>query len=971
MSAYLSYSARGAGGGGGGVTSLNSLTGALTLSAGTGVSITDNGVNMITITNSGVVSFNTRTGAVTLSGTDVTTALGYTPENAANKGIANGYASLDSGGKVPVSQLPNSIMEYQGTWSAATNTPTLVNGVGSAGDVYINQAAGTVDFGAGPITFAIGDWVVYDGSVWQKSINSNAVASVFGRTGAVTAQSGDYTTAQVTESGNLYFTDARAIAAPLTGYVSGAGTVSATDSILQAIQKLNGNIGALVTGVSSVNSLGGALTIAAGTSGTDFAVSALGSTITLDLPTASASARGALSSADWSTFNSKQAALTFSTGLTNSANTITNNLSVGVAGGQSVIGGTASGDNLTLSSTANATKGNIVLGSLSAYDEVNDRLGIGTTSPASKIDIRTNALGVTQTATSGLALANTTAASSGNQQISPAVRFSSNGWGTTAGTSQDVSFRAYSKPVQGTTPSGQLIIERSINGGAYTNVLNLDSTANLTVTSSQMAPNTSFTYSSGGSTTLQSFATTRMTANGSAAQFDIINDGQTKLTQSVTGSNSTAGLQILPTWNTSGSPTALLVNATNTASGASTLLADFQVGGVSQFKVDKTGVVTLASALPISSGGTGQTTKAAAFDALSPMTTGGDLIYGGASGTGTRLANGSAGQVLTSSGGTSAPSWQTPTGVNQSYLLNNLGLSTSVGSNNLTIALKQADGSSDPSGAAPVQIGFRSSTAADGAYNVRSVSSALSIVVPSGTTLGTVNGAAEYIYIYAIDNAGTVELAVSVGAYYDTGTLVSTTAISGGASRKTLYSTTARSNVPIRFIGRIKITEATAGTWASNATEISDVPFSQNTVMARYSTAAGQTVNSGALDIVNFGTKVYDTHSAVTTGGSWNFSAPFPGRYRFSVTITWASASYSSGQTQNLFAYKNGSAYSEAFLRNAAAVSGTLGVYLTDAIELAAGDTIDFRIAHSEGSSRSLTTSATQNFCAVEWIGPI
>lgn len=61
--------------------------------------------------------------------------------------------------------------------------------------------------------------------------------------------------------------------------------------------------------------------------------------------------------------------------------------------------------------------------------------------------------------------------------------------------------------------------------------------------------------------------------------------------------------------------------------------------------------------LAIGGGGTGQTTKAAAFDALQPMTTGGDLIYGGASGTGTRLANGSAGQFLKSQGTTLAPIW--------------------------------------------------------------------------------------------------------------------------------------------------------------------------------------------------------------------------------------------------------------------------------------------------------------------------
>ncbi len=58
------------------------------------------------------------------------------------------------------------------------------------------------------------------------------------------------------------------------------------------------------------------------------------------------------------------------------------------------------------------------------------------------------------------------------------------------------------------------------------------------------------------------------------------------------------------------------------------------------------------------------TTKSTSFDNLSPMSAGGDIIYGGASGTGTRLANGSAGQVLQSNGTTLAPSWVTNTGGN-------------------------------------------------------------------------------------------------------------------------------------------------------------------------------------------------------------------------------------------------------------------------------------------------------------------
>src|SRR5581483_6779113 len=90
-----------------------------------------------------------------------------------------------------------------------------------------------------------------------------------------------YTTAQVTESGNLYFTNARAIAAALTGYVSGAGTISAADTVLSAIQKLNGNIAALVTGVSSFNSRTGAITPTTG----DYTVSQVTGAAPLASPT--------------------------------------------------------------------------------------------------------------------------------------------------------------------------------------------------------------------------------------------------------------------------------------------------------------------------------------------------------------------------------------------------------------------------------------------------------------------------------------------------------------------------------------------------------------------------------------------------------------------------------------------------------------------------------------------------------------
>lgn len=73
--------------------------------------------------------------------------------------------------------------------------------------------------------------------------------------------------------------------------------------------------------------------------------------------------------------------------------------------------------------------------------------------------------------------------------------------------------------------------------------------------------------------------------------------------------------------------------------------------------------VTLSSPVALTNGGTGTAAASAnaAFNALSPMTTGGDVIYGGASGAATRLINGTAGQVLTSAGTTLAPTWTTVT----------------------------------------------------------------------------------------------------------------------------------------------------------------------------------------------------------------------------------------------------------------------------------------------------------------------
>jgi hypothetical protein len=225
-------------------------------------------------------------------------------------------------------------VNYKGTWNASTNTPTLNNPPASStkGDYYVVSTAGT-QFS---ISFAVGDWIISNGTAWEKVDLTDAVSSVFGRTGAVVGASTDYSsvgltntaigasspstgafttvtasstiaatgavtgsnlsgtntgdqtitltggvtgsgtgsfaatvvtnanlTGDVTSVGNATtLTNAPVIAKVLTGYVSGAGTVAATDSILQAIQKLNGNdatnanLTGAVTSVGNATSLG-------------------------------------------------------------------------------------------------------------------------------------------------------------------------------------------------------------------------------------------------------------------------------------------------------------------------------------------------------------------------------------------------------------------------------------------------------------------------------------------------------------------------------------------------------------------------------------------------------------------------------------------------------------------------------------------------------------------------------------------
>lgn len=136
-------------------------------------------------------------------------------------------------------------------------------------------------------------------------------------------------------------------------------------------------------------------------------------------------------------------------------------------------------------------------------------------------------------------------------------------------------------------------------------------------------------------------------------------------------------------------------------------------------------------------------------------------------------------------------------------------ITASVGSNALTITLN------------PTILDFRSATIGSGTVNTRNIAAAISVVVSSGSTLGTTNAVQSRLAVLAIDNAGTVELAVvniAGGTSLDETGIISTTAEGGAGaadSATTIYSTTARSNVAYRVVGYVESTQATAGTWAT------------------------------------------------------------------------------------------------------------------------------------------------------------
>lgn len=111
-----------------------------------------------------------------------------------------------------ISSITNALgaLNYKGTWNALTNSPTLADGTGAKGDYYVTSTAGTQTFGGLLLFFGVGDWIVYNGAVWQRVEGGS-----------------DGNFANIT----LNSTDAGASAAPLLDLYRDSATPAASDTL--------------------------------------------------------------------------------------------------------------------------------------------------------------------------------------------------------------------------------------------------------------------------------------------------------------------------------------------------------------------------------------------------------------------------------------------------------------------------------------------------------------------------------------------------------------------------------------------------------------------------------------------------------------------------------------------------------------------------------------------------------------------
>ena len=219
---------------------------------------------------------------------------------------------------------------YQGTWNAATNTPTLTSSVGTKGYYYVVNVAGSTNLN-GITDWKLGDWAIFNGSTWEKVDNTDAVVSVNGYTGAVVLTFSDVGAPPATRTLTINGTefDLTANRSWTVGDVRtdqtysnpswitslGWNKITSTPTTLAGYGITDGasntttlTINGVTFDISANRTWNVGTVTSVGTSGPLTGGTITGSG-TIGITQSGASSNGFLSSTDWNTFNNKQGPL--------------------------------------------------------------------------------------------------------------------------------------------------------------------------------------------------------------------------------------------------------------------------------------------------------------------------------------------------------------------------------------------------------------------------------------------------------------------------------------------------------------------------------------------------------------------------------------------------------------------------------------------------------------------------------------
>lgn len=203
------------------------------------------------------------------------------------------------------------------------------------------------------------------------------------------------------------------------------------------------------------------------------------------------------------------------------------------------------------------------------------------------------------------------------------------------------------------------------------------------------------------------------------------------------------------------------------------------------------------------------------------------------------------------------------------------------------------------------------------------------------------------------------------------------TVYKNGSAFQTLAQTPAINNNSVTLVGQLKLNSGdfidfrcstssniAGGSLAANGTSwirISRVSgpavvTATETVAASYSATTGQSTG-GARTVINFNSKEFDTHNAVTTGGGWIFTTPVSGIYNVASQVAWQ---FGASTTGDIYIFVNGSQYSTSEIFSTSGNDAC--VTINTLLKLNAGDTVQIQAIYNGGTLAIIAALRFTNF---------